>query len=147
VLNPWYVTGFCEGEAAFTYSRSGRSINLYFSIKLRADDKDVIAQLYDFFRVGTIYRVRGRLPTAHSGYTRQALYYRTSRVSQIERIVQHFDKYPLAGKKRASYRVWKKMFLLKKNFRKPDFEMLNELALKLSSVNSKNSALTLSKEN
>src|SRR3954454_4331406 len=37
-LDPWYVTGFVEGEGAFTYSRSGKQLALYFGLKLSRDD-------------------------------------------------------------------------------------------------------------
>lgn len=138
MLTPWYVTGFCEGEAAFTYSRHGKGVELYFAIKSNAEDRSLIEQLRDFFGVGHIYEVIPRLPKAYSGHTRAAVYYRTTKISQLETIVRHFDKYPLVGKKRASYQIWKKMFLLKRNFRKPDFARLQELISALSALNSKN---------
>lgn len=140
MLTPWYITGFCEGEAAFTYSRNGKGFALYFAIKSNADDRNLVAQLCDFFGVGQIYKVKPRSPKAFSGFTREAVYYRTTAISHLERIVEHFDKYPLAGKKRAAYEIWKKMFLLKRNFRKPDLVKLHELASALSDLTSKNTA-------
>ena len=138
MLTPWYITGFCEGEAAFTYSRYGKSFNLYFAIKSNAEDRNLIEQVRDFFGVGHIYEVRPRLPKAYSRYTRAAVYYRTTKISHLDTIVRHFDKYPLVGKKQASYQIWKKMFLLKRNFRRPDFARLQELASALSDLTSKN---------
>ena len=140
MLNPWYITGFSEGEATFTYSRHGKGLGLYFAIKIIAKDSKIIYQIRDFFGVGRIYDVRPRLPRRYSGFTKQAVYYRVTKISDLERIVQHFDKYPLIGKKQASYQIWKKMFLLKQNFRKPDFDRLQELALALSDVTTKSTA-------
>ena len=140
MLTPWFVTGFCEGEAAFTYSRRGKGLELYFAIKSKADDRNLISQLRDFFGVGKIYEVKPRLPRAYSDNTTTAVYYRTSKISQLELVVQHFDRYPLVGKKRLAYQIWKKMFLLKRNFRKPDFGRLQELAYALSDLSSKNIA-------
>lgn len=147
VLTPWYVTGFCEGEAAFTYSKSGKGLALYFAIKSSAEDSDLIAQIREFFGVGEIYRVKSRLPGAYSGFTKQAVYYRVTKISHLERIVQHFDKYPLTGKKYTVYQVWKKMVLVKKNFRKPEVVKLQELASSLSELSSKNTALKRKLEN
>ncbi len=141
MLTPWYVTGFCEGEAAFTYSKSGKGLALYFAVKTSAEDTDLILQLRDFFGVGEIYKVKPRLPRTYSGFTKAAVYYRITKISHLERVVQHFDKYPLTGKKHAAYQVWKKMVLAKKNFRKPELATLHELALTLSELSSKNTAL------
>lgn len=140
MLTPWYITGFCDGEATFTYNRHGKGFNLYFAIKSNAEERNLIVQVRDFFGVGRLYKVKPRLPKAYSGNTRAAVYYRTSKVSHLELIIQHFDKYPLVGKKQAAYQIWKKMFLLKKNFRKPDFARLQELASELSDLSSKNTA-------
>ena len=140
LLPPWYITGFCEGGVAFTFSRHGRGLDLYFAIKLNADDRNLVMQVRDFFGVGNIYKVKSRLPMARSGNTREAVYYRVTKISHLEVVVQHFDKYPLVGKKRSAYQIWKKMFLLKKNFRNPDFDRLQELAFALSDLSSKNTA-------
>lgn len=135
-LDPWFVTGFCDGEASFTYSRTGRGINLYFSLKQREDDKELVEKIRDFFRVGKIYPVRAIPPRPRGGFTQPSAYYRVCKILELERIVEHFDKYPLVGKKAASYRVWKEMFLLKRRFRKPDFDRLQGLAIQLSDLNS-----------
>ncbi len=141
MLNPWFVTGFCAGEAAFTYSRSGACFNLYFAIKLNQDEGDLIAQLQDFFGVGTIYHVRGSLPKKYSGFTQPAVYYRVTKVNELTRIVEHFDKFPLIGKKLKAYNIWKSMVLEKQRFRKPDNIKLRELALSLSSLTTKNTKI------
>lgn len=147
MLNPWYVTGFCEGEAAFTYSKGGKGLVLYFAIKTSADDTDLICRIRDFFGVGEIYKVKPRLPGAYSGFTKAAVYYRVNRTSHLESIVKHFDKYPLTGKKYTAYQVWKKMVLAKKNFRRPEIVKLQELASSLSELSSKNTALKRKLEN
>lgn len=141
MLDPWYVTGFCDGDAGFTYSRhSGTTfgINLYFSIRLRSDDRALIMQIRDFFKAGRLYTCKPRSPEIYSGFTKEALYYRVCKISELEKIIQHFDKYPLVGKKAKAYQIWRDMVLLKKKFRKPDLVKLKELALALSNLNSKN---------
>jgi hypothetical protein len=139
-LTPWYITGFCEGESAFTFSRQGKGLELYFAIKSNSDDRELIERIRDFFGVGHIYNVKARPPKARSGNTREAVYYRVSKISHLESVVRHFDKYPLIGKKKHAYKIWKKMFLLKKDFRKPDFVRLQQLAIALSKLSSKNTA-------
>jgi hypothetical protein len=57
MLNPWYVTGFADGEAAFTYSRAGGSFGIYFSIKQREDNRQLVEEIYHFFgSIGQIYQ-------------------------------------------------------------------------------------------
>ncbi len=135
-LDPWFVTGFCTGEASFTYSRTGRGINLYFSLKQREGGQELVEKIGDFFGVGKIYAVKAVSSRSRGGLTQPSAYYRVCRILELERIVEHFDKYPLVGKKAVSYRVWRKMFLLKRKFRQPDFDKLQELARQLSELNS-----------
>ncbi|MCD5397618.1 LAGLIDADG family homing endonuclease [candidate division NPL-UPA2 bacterium] len=135
-LDPWFVTGFCVGEASFTYSRTGRGINLYFSLKQKEGDRELVEKIGGFFGVGKIYAVKAAPSRARGGFTRPSAYYRVCKILELERVAEHFDKYPLVGKKADSYRVWKKMFLLKRKFRRPDFDRLQELASQLSDLNS-----------
>ena len=133
-LDPWYITGFCDGEGCFTYSRSGNNLNLYFAIKLNFEDRDLLYKVRSFFGVGRIYVGKPIPPGKYSGHTRTSFYYRVSKVAELSRIVEHFDSYPLKGKKAVSFSIWKEMFKYKKIYRRPQYDKLNELANKLSAV-------------
>jgi hypothetical protein len=140
-LEAWYVTGFVEGEGAFTYSRSGKQLALYFGLKLTRDDSAILEDIRDYFGgVGRIYDVAPRAArTANSGFTKPARYYRVTRLNELPRIINHFDAHPLRGLKAASYALWREMVLLKKSsFRKPPMERLNELAAHLSAASVRN---------
>lgn len=148
MLNPWYVTGFCDGEAAFTYSRSGGSFVVYFSIRQREDNRQIVEDLQEFFDyVGRIYRGKEALPTSNSGFTQPCAYYRVTKVSELQRIVDHFDKYPLQSKKKqAAYLTWREMVMHKlDNYRDTDYDIMRGLAEKLSSLNSKSRAFKVHK--
>jgi len=140
VLDPWYVTGFVEGEGAFTFSRSGRQLALYFAVKLPSADRAILEALREFFGcVGAIYDVAPRAaPTASSGYTKAAAYYRVCRREDLERILEHFDRHPLRGAKAASYAIWRQMVMLKRSFRKPPREELEQLSAQLSAASPRN---------
>lgn len=140
MLNPWFVTGFCEGESAFTYSRSGKNINLYFAIKFNKEDSYLIQCIFDFFSVGKIYEVKPRLPGNRSGNMKETAYYRVTRVRDLGEIARHFEHYPLQGKKAKAYKVWKEMLDLKTRFRRVDIDKLNYLARELSALSIKNTA-------
>jgi hypothetical protein len=141
MIDPWYVTGLVEGQGAFTFSRSGRQMSLYFAIKLSESEREILEAIQDFFGgSGTIYRVKaGVAPTAGSGHTRAAAYYRVTRRQDLERIVEHFDQFPLRGAKAAAYLVWREMVAIKRAFRKPAREELDVLAARLSSVSPRGS--------
>jgi hypothetical protein len=139
-VDPWYVTGFVEGEGAFTFSRNGRQMALYFAIKLTGADRAILEEIRAYFGdIGAIYRVAARAaPTPSSGHTKEAAYFRVSRRDELERIVEHFDRHPLRGIKAASYVVWRQMVVLKREFRKPQREELERLAAKLSAASPRN---------
>lgn len=144
MLNPWYITGFCDGEAAFTYSRSGGTFGLYFAIKQREDNRQIIEEIHEYFSyVGDIYRGKEMLPNKrNSGLTQPSAYYRVTRIRQLKMVIDHFDKYPLQSKKKfEAYKAWREMVVHKlENYRNIDYDTLRALAEKLSSLNSQSRA-------
>ena len=115
------MTGFCDGVASFTYSRSGKQLALYFAIKLGAADRQILENLRSFFGVGKLYES-----------ARTSLLYRVTHREDLLHILEHFDQYPLLSSKRQTYETWRSMVLLKSRFRKPDREALDALAASLS---------------
>jgi hypothetical protein len=138
MLDPWYVTGFCDGEAAFTYSRAGGTFSLYFSIKQRADNQQIIKDIREYFNyIGTIYRHKEASNAKNSVFSKPAVYYRVTRIDELKRIVEHFDRYPLQSeKKQKAYEMWRQMVMYKlENYRDIDYSKLRILAEQLSNLN------------
>lgn len=138
MLTPWYVTGFCDGEAAFTYSRGAGTFGLYFAIKQREDNLQIIEEIREYFHyIGHIYRSKEALPTKNNGFSQSAAYYRVTKISDLKIIVEHFDRYPLQSKKKLeAYLVWRQMVLYKfEHYRDVEYDNLRLLAEKLSSLN------------
>ena len=95
MLDPWYVTGFCDGEAAFTYSRASSSYGLYFAVKQREDNRQIIEEIHQFFNyVGYIYRGKESEESSKGGFTKPSAYYRVTKSSELQVVIDHFDKYP-----------------------------------------------------
>ena len=134
------MTGFVEGEGAFTFSRSGRQLALYFAVKLTGADRGILEALQHYFSgAGAIYDVVARAaPTPSSGHTKAAVYYRICRRDELDRVVEHFDRHPLRGTKAASYAIWRQMVILKRQFRKPPREELEQLSAQLSAASPRN---------
>jgi len=141
-LDPWFVTGFSDGEAAFTFSRSGDMFALYFSIAQRVDNKEIIEKIQSYFAgVGKIYRRKEKLPTRNSGYTKPTAYFRVCKQKDLLRIIEHFDKFPLQSKKQEVYQVWREMAIAKtKNFLNCSSEEFRVFSEKLSRMNHKSRA-------
>lgn len=136
-LDPKYVTGFCEGLASFTYARNGNSINLRFSVKVQEQDRDLLFSIMRFFGVGNIYRSG---PVSDSSSERGGnWHYCVTKISEIGRIIQHFEICPLVGRKAGVFNIWKSMFDLKKVPRKVDLEALAGLAARLSEISRRRS--------
>ena len=139
LLDPWYVTGFVEGEGCFTYSRSGSRLALYFAIKLTGADAPLLDEFRRFFGgIGRIYRVAPRVPRHRSGHTKAASYFRVCRQDEHKTVISHFDRYPLSGVKALSYSVWRQMVLLKKELGGRRREDLDRLAQRLSAASPRN---------
>lgn len=129
--DPWYVTGLIEGRGAFTYSRSGRSLVMYFSMKVNASDRALLEAVRDCFGgVGRVYAVRGQGDGSGGGV--RAWYYRVARTRDLQRVAEHFDRYPLLGGKGESFRIWRQMLDCKSRFRKAEWARLDALARELS---------------
>jgi hypothetical protein len=148
MLNPWYVTGFCDGEATFTYSHASGVYNMYFSLRQREDNRTIVEELCAFFNyAGNIYRDKDKDAQSTTGFTQPSAYYRISRTKELLRVIEHFDKYPLQSKKKECYKVWREMVLYKRdNWRNADFNILRPLAEKLSSLNQKSRAFKVHKK-
>lgn len=135
-MDPWYITGITEGEGSFTFSRNERNLNLYFALRLTWD-RTVVQDIQDYFGgIGRIYHVAPQLPQSIGGpLSKGSDYFRVTRLEELVRISDHFDKFPLRGTKSISYQIWRKMLVLKvENFRKPPRAQLIELAIALSAV-------------
>ncbi len=148
MLDPWYVTGFSDGEAAFTYSRGGGSFGIYFSVKQREDNRQIVEELREFFGgVGQIYRGKESSGAPNSGFSKPYAYYRVTKGSELQSIVEHIDKYPLQSKKKfEAYKAWREMVIYKKdNYRNINYNYLSELAGKLSILNLQSRAFKIHK--
>lgn len=148
MLDPWYITGFCDGEAAFTYSRAGGSLALYFGVKQREDNRQIIDAIREFFNyVGKIYYHVGSKGGSKNGFTQPSSYYRVNKIDELKRIIEHFDIYSLQSqKKHEAYLIWRQMVMYKAdNYRNIDYNILRDLAAKLSNLNSKSRAFKVHK--
>lgn len=137
MLNPHYVTGLVEGEGSFTYSRNSqdrRQLSVVFALALTKDDHSLILKLKEFFGFGKIYWFG---PTGIS--SRAKRFYRVTRMTDLYRLIKHFDAYPLQGHKGKVYAAWKDLLFYKSrtSLRRIDPEKLELLLARLSVLTNK----------
>lgn len=110
-LNPWFITGFTDGDGSFSVSIAkkksgiGWKIQPFFTIGLDQKDLDLLVQIKAFFKVGKIYTSKRGVVYYTVGSTKDIIKY----------ILPHFDRYPLATLKLKDYLLFKKILLLMEN--------------------------------
>ncbi len=145
MLTHWYITGFCDGAATFTFSRMHGTYNLYFVIRQKEDNRQIVEDVNEYFHgVGSLYAGKGPLSAKNSGLSKASVYYRVNKIQELKIIIDHFDKYPLQSKKKLeAYQAWREMVLHKlENYRNINYDKLRGLAEKLSKLNSKSRAFS-----
>jgi hypothetical protein len=103
-LNPWFVTGFADGESSFIIRiipnseyKLGWTIQPRFQIGLHKKDLALLQQIQTYFGVGHIYK-QG---TESVGYCIVS-------IKDLEVIIKHFDSYGLISQKCADYQLFKR---------------------------------------
>ena len=102
-LNPNWVTGFSDAEACFGFRirknnqlKIGWEVIPYFLIHLHAKDLPILLDIKQFFNVGII------------SHNKDSVLYRVNSIEDIvNRILPHFDLFPLISKKKADFLLFK----------------------------------------
>lgn len=110
-FNPWWITGFSDGESWFRMYKINRGTSWTFSfgIKLRDDDELIIEAIRDVFD-GSLYRghqsEEKRKQYGREGAKPSVMVVLHKRES-IGQLIWHFDHYPLQTKKAGDYYIWR----------------------------------------
>ena len=109
-LNPWWLSGFIDGEGCFHVSitprnnrKLGWEVKPSFHIRLHRKDQPVLDKICKLLKVGCIYE---KGPSA--------VEFNVKSFQDLESVINHFDKYPLLTKKRADFDLLKKVLILMK---------------------------------
>jgi hypothetical protein len=111
-LDPYFVTGFCDGEASFNvfiYKDKGIKgriswvVKTSFQISLHSRDTKLLLQLQEFFSCGNIV----------SKNTRKEVIFRVNSLHDLTNfIIPHFENYPLLSQKAADFYLFKQIVKL-----------------------------------
>lgn len=127
-FNPFWVTGFADGESSFSVSirrnqkyATGWNVELCFQICLHKRDKALLEQIKNYF--GSLSAPSEQLTSPAHGSSVGNIYkhganliqYRVQSVKDLAVIINHFDKWRLISQKLKDYLLFKLVFKLVKN--------------------------------
>ena len=103
-LHPWFITGFIDGEGSFMIKvrkrpqyRLGFTVEALFSIALHKKDIKILQEIQSYFGTGSIRKD-----------VNNNVKFRIESVKDIiNKVIPHFDKYPLITQKLADYLLFK----------------------------------------
>nr|YP_010121876.1 LAGLIDADG endonuclease [Monilinia fructicola]QRF72252.1 LAGLIDADG endonuclease [Monilinia fructicola] len=122
-LNPYYITGFTDGEGCFfvgvspdSKSRTGYRVKANFQIGLHLKDLALLEQIKLFFGVGKISKLGA-----------ESVQFRVYALEDLKVILHHFDKYPLLTNKQSDYLLFKQVVNLMEEGKHLTLEGLNKI--------------------
>lgn len=106
-INPWYLTGFSDGESNFTVRviksnsvKVGWSVQLVFQIELHKKDLNFLEKIKTFLGVGNIY------------HKEESCIFMVQSLRDLNVIINHFEKYPFLTKKFEDFKLFSQIFTL-----------------------------------
>ena len=107
-LNPWFVTGFTDGNGSFAVSITKKKEGIgwkmvpMFTIGLDLKYLDILVQIKDYFKTGNIYISKKGI-----------VYYTVGSVKDIVKyVLPHFDKFTPVTQKLKDYMLFKEIVLI-----------------------------------
>jgi hypothetical protein len=100
-----WLAGFIDGEGCFIVRKvSATSYYCGFSIELRLDDADIIREIHERTRIGTI-KMRER--PGPRGNDQPQISWNLQSTSDCFMLAQILDAHPLRAKKKRDYTIWR----------------------------------------
>lgn len=138
-LNPYYVSGFSDGEGSFCVSFSPRKLGEVdwevrpsFSISQHKRSRDVLFKIKDFFACGSI-----RFSKKDQNYKYEV----RSMTELSEKIIPHFQKFFLETSKRKDFLLFQEIIDLMRNnkhLRKDGLKEIINLAKQMNPAGKRN---------
>ncbi len=132
-LNPYFVTGFVEGEGSFYVGILKRKrMNIRwearpsFSLSQNKSDRDIVCSLIGFFQCGFV----------RESANDHTVKYEVRNLKDITtKVIPHFEKYRLVGRKSRDFEIFKKIIVLmnkKEHLKKDGLSRIIKLSLKMT---------------
>ncbi len=132
-LNPYFVTGFVEGEGSFyvgIFKRKQMNIRWEvrpsFSLSQNKSDRDLVCLLVSFFQCGNV----------RESENDNTVKYEVRSLEDItKKVIPHFERYKLMGRKKRDFEIFKEIIVLmnkKRHFRKDGLSKIVKLSLEMT---------------
>ncbi len=116
-MNPWWVSGFIDGDGSFSASIKYKNIEKTriafqpsLSISQHSNNILLFNQFKEFFNCGNVYDKKS------SDGQHNHIQYQVSSTKDIKSfILPHFESYPLMSYKKNVYQVWSELIILLSN--------------------------------
>lgn len=108
MLNPYYITGFVDGEGCFSVSIGRKrfrvpELRLIFEIELREDDEPILKEIQQVLGCGNIYNLNYKRYEKWRPHVKLKV---SSFKDISEKVIPFFKQYPLQAKKRKQFEVF-----------------------------------------
>jgi hypothetical protein len=97
-----WLSGFCDGEASFNLNIGRRQVNSQFTLKLRADELPILAEIRSFW--GGIGSLTVQKP--RKGCPSPIAVYQVGGIRDLPTVVRHFERFPLRSRKARDFPHW-----------------------------------------
>ena len=132
-INPWFITGFVEGEGSFiinitknNQTKTGWRVQVEFKIGLHKKDLNLLNGIQKFFGVGVVY---------NQGEDAVQLIVQSAK--ELIVIINHFDKYPpITKKKWGDFQLFKQVVYMMLNKEHLTIQGLGKIVSIKASLNS-----------
>lgn len=101
-INPYWVSGFSEGDASFfvTISEKSNYVRMFYAIKLNNRETPLIVKIQEFFK-GMGYIVHDKNNMVQYSIVSNRI------INEI--VIPTFDTYRFSGNKLSNYLIWKEI--------------------------------------
>lgn len=107
-IDPWFLTGFTDAEGCFMVNvtkapklRAGWRIQPVFQIGLHSRDEELLNNIQNYF---CGYGFMTKL-------TKSSIIFRIFSLEQLDKVIEHFEQYPLQSKKHADFCLFKEVII------------------------------------
>lgn len=134
-LAPWWVSGIIDSEGNFSIlvqkTKNGQKITLAFKVTQKEHSMGILLDLQKYFGCGNIY-IDNRKENAYK--------FSVNKIDDIiNKVIPHLDRYPLFTSKNLDYLDFRKVALLMKDKLHLNKEVMDNILLIKSNMNSKRS--------
>jgi hypothetical protein len=112
IINPWWLTGFIDGDGSFSASIKYKNLNRMsfqpsLSISQHKNNIILFENIKKYFNCGNVYNKK-----ASNGFYDHIQYAVSSTKDIRKEIITHFEKYPLMSYKKNVYKIWNELIIL-----------------------------------